>query len=238
MGEALAELEQILRSSKDKLTREEEIILQACKAKAVRDFTLGAGVASIVTWAATRKLSYGYRINCSGGAAVLTGFWRFGRSLNSCVDQILALEGTRMQRLLAHLILTKHQNDEGRMQLVNRHFYVESVFDDSNPDQLLARWRHRNFFGDNAAQRTNDENYDNKPELEPKQFTSSPAEDLIADPLDCILGHAGYVDEIPHADSAITTPGRRIRNHRRAHRRHRAHHLEDALTQMSSQQPL
>lgn len=72
-------------------------------------------------------------------------------------------------------ILTKYRNDPRRMQLINKHFYAEKVFDDSNPDTLLARWRHRNFFGANAAQSTQDDYYNDKPDLEPKQFTVSRA---------------------------------------------------------------
>eukprot|EP00268_Persea_americana_P024727 TRINITY_DN24154_c0_g1_i2.p1 TRINITY_DN24154_c0_g1~~TRINITY_DN24154_c0_g1_i2.p1 ORF type:complete len:240 (-),score=43.81 TRINITY_DN24154_c0_g1_i2:365-1084(-) len=238
MGDALAELEQVLRSSKENLTREEEDVLRTCKGKAVRNFTIGACVASGVVWTATRKLSYGYRINSAGGAAVLSGMWTFDRSLNSCLDHILEWEGSRMQRVLANLILTKYRNDPWRMQLVNKHFYAEKVFDDSNPDRLLARWRHRSFFGANAAQRTQDDNYNDKPDLEPKQFTMSPAEDLIADPLDCIFGNAGSSDEIHHAENVSVLPRRHSRSHKRAHRRHRAAHSEDASAHISSQQPL
>lgn len=37
------------------------------------------------------------------GAAVILGFWKFGNSLDSSVDHILELDGTRMQRELANM---------------------------------------------------------------------------------------------------------------------------------------
>ncbi|XP_077247251.1 uncharacterized protein LOC143887009 isoform X2 [Tasmannia lanceolata] len=221
MGDALAELETILRSSKDKLTLEEENVLRTCKGRAIRDFTIGACVAS-----ATQRLTYGQRFNYSGGAAILSGMWRFDRSLNSSLDHILALDGSRMQRMLANLLLTKNRDDPWRMQVVSKHFYSEKVFDDLNPDQPLSRWRRRNIFGDNVAQRTHDDNYNDQPRLEPKQFTRSPGEDVTADPLDYIFGYSKPSGEIHHPDTISPSPKRRVRNHRRAHRRHRTRNPE------------
>lgn len=37
------------------------------------------------------------------GAAVVLGLWRFGMSLESCVDHILAIEGSRLQKELANM---------------------------------------------------------------------------------------------------------------------------------------
>lgn len=37
------------------------------------------------------------------GAATIFGLWRFGSSLESCVDDVLALDGSRMQRELADM---------------------------------------------------------------------------------------------------------------------------------------
>lgn len=37
------------------------------------------------------------------GAAIILGFWKFGNSLDSSVDHILALDGTRMQSELANM---------------------------------------------------------------------------------------------------------------------------------------
>ncbi|RWR88964.1 hypothetical protein CKAN_01800700 [Cinnamomum micranthum f. kanehirae] len=194
-GNALIQLVKVLKSSKENLTREERVVLGSHMLKAVKSLAIGACVASGVVWTATHKLSYGNRFISAGGAAAYFGLWTLDWSLNSSLEHIIELEGSRMQRVLANLILTKHRNDPWAMQLVNRHFYAEKVFDDSNPNILSVRWRPRSFFGSNAAQRTQDDNYNDKPDLEPKQFTMSPAEDLIADPLDCIFGTAGSSDE-------------------------------------------
>ncbi|KAK9137374.1 hypothetical protein Sjap_007968 [Stephania japonica] len=51
MADALFELEQILRSSKYKINREEEAILGNCKAAAIRVFGIGASVGAGLVWA-------------------------------------------------------------------------------------------------------------------------------------------------------------------------------------------
>lgn len=39
------------------------------------------------------------------------------------------------------------------MELVKKHFYSERVFNDSNPEKPLSRWRQRHFFGDTNTHR-------------------------------------------------------------------------------------
>ncbi|KAE8077057.1 hypothetical protein FH972_015662 [Carpinus fangiana] len=156
MGEVLFELEQVLRSRQEKITPQEARVFLTCKSKAVRNFTFGSLAGAGVTWAATWRLRKISRINLSAGAAALFGLWRFARSLDSCVDHVLALNGSRMQKELANILVTKYQDDPQKMQLISKHFYSEKVFDDS--DQPKLRWRYRNFFSDNAAhgQRTHE----------------------------------------------------------------------------------
>ncbi|CAL5395447.1 unnamed protein product [Camellia sinensis] len=181
MGDALFELEQILRSKQVKFTSQEANVLMMCKSNAIKDFTIGAAGGGGVTWLATRRLNNLFRINLSAvrksylsktgtardhdvqqkRTAVAFGLWRFGRSLDSCIGHILTLEGSRMQKELANIssrtpieisaILKRYQNDPRTMQLVSKHFYSEKVFDDSSTDQPKIRWRYRNFFGDNVA---------------------------------------------------------------------------------------
>lgn len=54
--------------------------------------------------------------------------------------------------------MNKHQDDPWTMKRMHRCFYSEKVFDDSNSDKPILRWRYRNFFGDHVAhdQRMND----------------------------------------------------------------------------------
>ncbi|KAG6757459.1 hypothetical protein POTOM_037771 [Populus tomentosa] len=158
MGEALFDLEQVLRSQKETLTHQEMNILQSCKSKAVRQFTFGVLTGATVAWAATWKLSRFARANISGGAAIFFGFWRFGKSLDSGVDHILAMDGSRMQKELANIMVNKYRDDPWTMQHLNRRFYSEKVFDDSNLHRPMLSLQYRNSFGDNVAygQRTHD----------------------------------------------------------------------------------
>ncbi|KAJ4722482.1 Mitochondrial intermediate peptidase [Melia azedarach] len=158
MGEVLFELEKVLRSKQERLTSSEANIILTCKSRALREFTAGALVGSGVTWLASWRLNKFLRLNLSGGAAVVLGLWRFGMSLESCVDHILAIEGSRLQKELANIIVNKYRDDPWRMQLISKHFYSEKVYDDSVLDQPKIRWRYRNYFSDNVAhsQRTHE----------------------------------------------------------------------------------
>ncbi|XP_039007861.1 uncharacterized protein LOC120135708 [Hibiscus syriacus] len=105
-GDALIELEQKLRSQKERLTPQEENIFQRCKSSALNQFTAGLIVGGGLVWEATWKLNRLLRVNLSSGAAIILGFWRFGNSLESSVDRILALDGTRMQSELANMYVS------------------------------------------------------------------------------------------------------------------------------------
>ncbi|KAJ7980025.1 Mitochondrial intermediate peptidase [Quillaja saponaria] len=252
MGEALFELEQVLRSKQDKLTPQEANLLLSCKSKAARDFTASALVGGAVSWTASWRLSKLFRANLAGGAAAFFGLWRFGRSLDSCVDHILALDGSRLQKELANIIVTKHHNDPGRMQLIDKHFYSEKIYDDSTSDHPKIRWRYRNFFSDNVSHggKTHDndsynstdgdsqnESYSDatsnhvpsdsdskKTSFETKHASINPRVDVMADPLDCLFGYTAPVEVIRHSSVSKTPTGMHNHGHRRSHRRRRMRH--------------
>ncbi|KAJ8747456.1 hypothetical protein K2173_008753 [Erythroxylum novogranatense] len=237
MGEVLFVLEQNLTSQKEKLTPQEENILQTCKSKAVRDFTVGSLVGGAIAWAATSKLSKFARVNFAGGAAAFLGFWKFGRSLDSCVDHILALDGTRLQRELANIISRQYRDNPSIMQYMHRHFYSEKVFDDSNSDKPILRWRYRNFFGDNVdhGQTRNESNSasssDSPRDSDVKragQIPMNPVADAMEDPLDSIFGYMAPLEEIHHYSTSSSSSRASTGNRRRSQRRRRTHHHEDS----------
>lgn len=253
MGEVLFELEQVLRSRQGKLTPQEAHIFQTCKSKAVREFTFGLLAGACAGWAATWKFRTFARINLSGGAAAFTGLWSFSRSLDSCVDHVLTLDGSRMQEELANIMVTKYRNDPLKMRLISKHFYSEKVFDDS--DQPKLRWRYRNFFSDDVThgQRTHegdspsnshgDSHKDSHTDAHnkihgdsrndsdnqrnypvPKQVRRNPGSDMMADPFDCVFGDLARREEIHLPDASTTLPRTPPRGHKRSHRRRRMHH--------------
>ncbi|KAK9139907.1 hypothetical protein Scep_009588 [Stephania cephalantha] len=216
MAEALFELEQILRSSKYKINREEEAILGNCKASAIRVFGIGASVGAGLVWA---------------GAGFLAGMWQFNRSLDSCMNNILSMEGSRMQKELATLLLSRHWENPWRIRLLTKYFYLEEVFDDSNADQPKLRWRHRNFYGDTLAQNlrsydrdNHDDNVDReaKKNTEPQQASMVQDDEIFADPLDCVFGNPVEREEVHRFDTTIMSAKRRMRNHKKSQRRNRS----------------
>ncbi|KAH1091444.1 hypothetical protein J1N35_018701 [Gossypium stocksii] len=243
MGDALFELEQNLRSRKEQLTRQEENIFQRCKSSALNNFTAGVIAGGGLVWAATWKLNRLLRVNLSGGAAVILGFWKFGNSLDLSVDHILALDGTRMQSELANIIVKKYRHDPWKMRLISKHFYLEEVFDDSTSGPNV-RWRYRNFFGDNVDQdqgthRDSQDvshkaspsdihnNFDRKKtDLKSEQVPVKSGFDLMADPLDCVFGYTVTSEEIHHSTPSSMSSRAKSRAHRRANRRRRWHHQE------------
>ncbi|KAE8726470.1 hypothetical protein F3Y22_tig00006753pilonHSYRG00053 [Hibiscus syriacus] len=246
MGDALFDLEQSLRSQKERLSPQEENIFQRCKSSALNQFTAGLIAGGGLVWAATWKLNRLLRVNLSSGAAIIVGFWRFGNSLESSVDRILALDGTRMQSELANIILKKYRDDPWKMRIISKHFYLEEVFDDSASGQRL-RWRYRNFFGDivdqdqgthsdsrdvshNATPNDIHNNFDRKKtDLKSEQIHVKSGSELMADPLDCVFGYTATSEEIHHSTPSSMSSRAQSRAHRRANRRRRMHHQEAPL---------
>ncbi|XVF29213.1 hypothetical protein REPUB_Repub15cG0101300 [Reevesia pubescens] len=246
MGDALFDLEENLRSKKEQLTPEEEKFLQRFKSNALNQFTAGVFAGGGFVWAATWKLHRLLRVNLSGVAATILGFWRFGSALESSVDHVLALDGTRMQRELANIIVNKYWNDPRKMQLISKHFYLEEVFDDSTQKPRL-RWRYRNFFNDNVNQdqgtHTDSQdvshsaspsdfhnNFDSKKTgLRSEKISVNAGTDLMADPLDCVFGYTGTAEEIHHSTTSSMQSRAQSRAHKRAHRRRRLRYQEGSL---------
>ncbi|GFP86528.1 hypothetical protein PHJA_000796600 [Phtheirospermum japonicum] len=197
MGDALLELEQVLRSRKVPLTLQESNVMKAWPAQSVRDFTVGFGGGSVVTWLATQRLRSLFRINLALGAGVACGLWRFRRSVQSSVEHILSLEGSRIQRELGNIMLKRHHHNPWAMQHLSKHFYSEEVYDDSSVDRPTFRWRYRNFSGEpvNHYQSTYygeetdlKENDTKNTTSEPKQVHVNTAGDVPGDPFDLIFG--------------------------------------------------
>ncbi|XP_007034783.2 PREDICTED: uncharacterized protein LOC18603006 isoform X1 [Theobroma cacao] len=246
MGEVLLELEQNLRSGKEQLTLQEQDFFHRCKSKAVRQFSAGVIAGGGLAWTATWKLNMLVRLNVSVGAATIFGLWRFGSSLESCVDDVLALDGSRMQRELADIIVKKYRDDPLKMRLISKHFYSEEVFDDLTSEPRL-RWRYRNFYSDNIShdQGTHDHSqndshnatpsdfHDNsaskKTDLRSKQIPVNSGIDLMADPLDCVFGYTETAEEIHHSSTSNVPSRAQSHAHKRAHRRHRLRHQEGSL---------
>ncbi|CAI0465928.1 unnamed protein product [Linum tenue] len=251
MGAALLELEQVLRSQKEYLTAPEAQLLQVCKSSAIRAFTFGAFLGGSTAWAVTWRLSRVLRVNISGGAAAFLGFWRFGHSLESCVDHILSKDGSRLQRELANLMVKNHSHIPWAKQLLCKRFYMETVYNDTGSGEAMLRWRHRNYSGD-SEQKTgnsdhhkdsedrnaNDQDHHNHSLKEtdtikkvdnskPKQVTVTPTTSqqahIAEDPISSIFGGvAPPVEEIHHpATPPGSGPRATHRSHRQSHRRNR-----------------
>eukprot|EP00252_Welwitschia_mirabilis_P008100 TRINITY_DN19805_c0_g1_i1.p1 TRINITY_DN19805_c0_g1~~TRINITY_DN19805_c0_g1_i1.p1 ORF type:complete len:228 (-),score=45.36 TRINITY_DN19805_c0_g1_i1:395-1078(-) len=225
MGDALAELESRLKSYKFKLTSTEENTLRECKDKAVKEFMFGSLIASGVTWTATSRFGFRNRLNAAGAAAMVTGIWRFRSALNSSLDHILSLDGSRLQRELATIILANHSHNPKRMQLVSKYYYVEKVFDDSNLEVPVSRWRHRNVSGDSQSFRrvedlTNSQKASGKPQnSDSSVILGRKASDLYVDPFEFL-----FTEEQKCEETSLRANGkperRHSRRHRRANRRH------------------
>ncbi|EEF45284.1 conserved hypothetical protein [Ricinus communis] len=234
MAAAFVDLKQILKW--EKLTPKEESVLRACEFKAVRGLMNGALIGGTVAFAATRKLDRFSQVFLSVGVAGLLGLEIFDRSMNSCLDDILNLNGSRIQRELANIIVNKHQDNPWTMQRMHRLFYQEKVFDDSSLDKPILKWRYRNFFGNDCVhgRRTNYSdshvlhNYSDSKEvpLAAKQVPMNPDVDMMEDPLDSIFGHMAPMEEIRHLSSSSTPSRADTRSHRRSRRRRRLQNYE------------
>ncbi|KAJ8493101.1 hypothetical protein OPV22_014822 [Ensete ventricosum] len=217
MRTVLVELEEVLRSKseREKITPSEELVLQTCKSKSIRDFTVGFLASSAAVWTATRRLTRALRFNLSLGSGTFMGMWGFDRSLSSCIDRIMQLEGSRIQTELANIILAKHATEVSCVKLVSKHFFPEQVFSDLNPDEPIFRWRLRNIYIDSTvSQGTNERIEDggnrDKYDIDPNQSPGSHVGDMTAYPLDCVFGYPEDNSEMMQSDITGVPPRRRI----------------------------
>lgn len=255
MADALVELARVLFYSKDaKVTKQEAEVILACRSKALRDATVGGAIAGGLVWMTTGKLSKVssfFRSNLAGGLGFLTGVWSLNRSVDSCVDHILAMEGTRMKHELARIMVRRYGHDPKKMHLISKHFFLEEVFDDSASDQPKRMFRQRNNYIDNAAQlQTSPDSYghedseanrkdDNsqkklgndferirKTAMELKQASVVRGNAGQDDPLDYLLGNSDVNEDVLHptATTSENPTRQQTRRQRRLHRRHRLHH--------------
>lgn len=233
MGEALIELEHVLRTGEGNFTIQEANVFMKLRANCVRDFTLGLSGGSIVTWLASKKLPNAVRLYLAGAVGLCSGMWMFKKAADNSAQYILSLEGTRLQKELGAVMLKKYQNDPLIMQYVSKYFYSEVVYNDAS-DLPRLRWRYRNFFTDSYPETsktpgTYDQNKDVG--LEKINQNRKPAQmntvvDATENPFDCIFGVPESPDEIPHSDT-FNKPGSRAargNNKRSHHRQHRKHH--------------
>ncbi|WCJ23797.1 hypothetical protein M5689_005802 [Euphorbia peplus] len=246
MSAAILELIRSVKTKEVKLTPQEANVIATCESKAIRDYATGFLV-GFCTFPAILKFTWKtglFSTFCiSGGAGSLVGDWAVRRSLDPWVDQILDMDGSQMQTALANIILNKHRNNPWMMQRLYKRFYSEKVYDDTNSDKPLLRWRFRNHFGDivDHSQGTHGDDsqgyahvnshsaFDgNKARIKINKVSmNTTSADVMEDPLDSIFGGSAPEEEILHP-VVSSTPTARARNHsqRRSHRRRRRMHLE------------
>ncbi|MQM05378.1 hypothetical protein Taro_038181 [Colocasia esculenta] len=188
------------------------------------------------------------------GAALVLGGWTFDRSLNFSVGRILVAHGTRMQKELAKINSTEHLMLHGSVMTkslqnpsspISKIFYAEHVYDDTTRDKPLIRWRARNLYEDNVTVADSLKDSSSSKNLpsgsEPKEHTWKTSGDtiaglseLIADPLDCVLGYSeAGGGETPQSAGVVSR--RELRAHRRRRRRHQMRHEKSYSDHASSE---
>ncbi|XP_021853562.2 uncharacterized protein [Spinacia oleracea] len=157
-GPALNDLFQSLisKTGHDKITNEESNVFVDWKSRASNSCAFRGTVASGLAWIATRKWRTANRVLPVTGAFLLTVGWTFSKSVDSCVDRILGMDGSRMQYELEKIILEKYGNDPEKMKPFSKHFYCEEIFNDSAPGRPKSVYRQRHLYVDD--QRTTNEN--------------------------------------------------------------------------------
>ncbi|KAJ4767800.1 hypothetical protein LUZ62_078175 [Rhynchospora pubera] len=144
-SDLILELQSVLES-KGKLSKWEQELFNSIIYSAVTDFFKGAVGSISVVWPAFWAIPTISRLTLSTVAGVVAGRWYGGRTIDASIDRSLGLQGTRVQRELTSLILTKYKDDKSLQKLVRKHFYSEQVFRDVNPEVPVFLWRPRNTY--------------------------------------------------------------------------------------------
>lgn len=240
MGSALVDLGRLLLSKKEQeqMTLQESNLLLSWRTQTLRSSMIGFAGASTVTMLVTpRRLNILVRGGLSLGASIVCALSNFGRSLESCTDHFLSLEGSRMQTVLADIMLKKYSDDPWVLRRLSKHFYLEEVYEDSSADKPKCRWHSRYFYGDSAS-RFQDTSYNDmktdsskkdveKTNVESEEVYVNTAADAWENPFDFVFGFPRSAENIPSPKTSSASSGRSGLRERRARRRHRRHHQED-----------
>nr|XP_043628735.1 uncharacterized protein LOC122600135 [Erigeron canadensis] len=232
MAESLIDLETLLRSKPEKLSSQEVNFVNTWKDKTLQQLTAGAVAGGAFTWSATGSFNRSLRINLAGGVAAISASWRFRRSVNSCVEEILCMDGTRMQKELANIMLKRYPNHPLTRKHIPKRFYCENVIDDSTTDIPKSRWRFRNTFFENPPhpqEADNNVSYDHDAKIGSGRKPVPMSSGFVAmeNPFDCIFGLPSSVEEI-RRPAPPTSSRKQIRKHnRKSRRRHHSHHEDD-----------
>lgn len=242
------ELVQVLNSKQPKITREEGEIFLDCKNRAIKGFAIGGSIATALVWIGTRKVNNFLRVNLAGGGGFIAGMWRLKESIDSSVNDMLEMEGSRVQHELRKIVLEKYGNNPQRMKPFAKHFYVEEVLNDSAPGNPKTVYRHRNSYAEDQLIANRDtygvpdanksdvyrqqgnENPDslkvNRPSMgiRPVRINSAITMVGYGDPLEVLFGYSQAMEESPQPDDSATSPKSQTRSQRRAHRKHRMRH--------------
>ncbi|XP_073301549.1 uncharacterized protein [Primulina huaijiensis] len=240
MGSAIVDLWQLLLSKKEQepITIQEANLLMKWQSQTLRNSMIGFSGAAIVSMLVTpRRLNIFVRGSLSLGTSIVCALWNFGRSLESWNDHFLSLEGSRMQRELADIMLKRYRYDPWVLQRLSKHFYLEEVYEDSSADKPKFLWQSRYFYGDPASDFQNtsyndiktdsSKNDAEKTTVESKEVYVNTAADDSQNPFDFVFGLPGSAENIPPKTSS-TSPGRSSLRERRSRRRHRSRHQEDS----------
>ncbi|KAJ1384353.1 hypothetical protein SESBI_42612 [Sesbania bispinosa] len=217
MGEALFDLEQVLRSKQEILTPQEADILLSCKSKATRNLTASALAGGTVVWTATRKFSNPFRINLSAD--------------NSPFDCIL-VENEFENFKDCDVPSSKDCDDI----IVPNNEDSEAIGTGGNKKQ--SGKKHIDFVYSRKKKAQEDESKGHplhyQESEEPQDFSRGvfkmkaiPEVMSEVDPLDCLFGYGAPVEEIHHPDTSNKPSGTHNRGHRRSHRRRRMRNQED-----------
>ncbi|KAJ1687356.1 hypothetical protein LUZ63_018746 [Rhynchospora breviuscula] len=141
----LLELHRVLES-KGKLSKWEKELFKSIAFSAVTDFFKGAVGSISVVWPAFWAIPTISRLTLSTVAGIVAGNWYGCRTIGASIDRSLGLQGTRVQRELASLILTEYKDDKSLQMLMRKHFYSEQVFRDVNSEVPVFLWRPRNTY--------------------------------------------------------------------------------------------
>ncbi|KAL2922623.1 Vezatin [Bienertia sinuspersici] len=228
----LDELFQSLLSNKgeEQMTNQEIKIYNGWKSQALKSFAVGGAVATGLTWI---------------GIGFLTGIGRLNESIDSCVEHILGMDGSRMQHELKKIILEKYGNNPKKMQPFSKHFYCEEVFNDLTLGQPQPVFRQRHVYVEDhrtadgnshheaikKGAKHQQRNDDSKVKLkssstEIKQVpVAVPTISILGygDPLDVLFGHSSTNEELQQPDESGNSKAESHRQ-KRARRKHRLRH--------------
>lgn len=136
-----------LRAEKYATTKEEAEVLVKCSSRVKKHGIQGFIAAGSAVWSVTGGFNLMQRLTATVAGAAAGAYLIAKHSVKPCIEDILALDGSHLQERLAAILQREQAHNVQIRTLLEKHYYLEPLYDDSSQDTPGVVMRRRELAG-------------------------------------------------------------------------------------------